>query len=128
MEPTKIIVQKLKKEFTNELEIAEKYYSFLSIINNLFLTQREIQLVSFTAIKGSISLANVREEFCKTHNSTPPSINNMISKLKKLGIFIKENNRVKVNPIINLDFKKDLKLEINFVHETTVNDTKGMAN
>ena len=125
---TSIIVQKLKKNVYNDMELAEKYYSLLSEINNLKLTTREIQLVAFTAIKGNISLANVRDEFCRTYNSTSPSINNMISKMKKLGVFIKENSRVKVNPIIAIDFKKDLTLEIKFVHETSINDIKGMDN
>lgn len=89
MEPTKIIVQRLKKEVDNDIELAMKYYSILSSINNLNLTERELQLISFTAIKGNITYANVREEFCKTYNSTSPSINNIISKLKKIGIFVK---------------------------------------
>jgi hypothetical protein len=64
----------------------------------------------------------VREEFCRTYNSTSPSINNIISKLKKIGIFIKENGKVKVNPIISIDFTKDLTLEIKLVHEETINN------
>jgi len=122
MEPTKIIVQRLKKEISTDIELAIKYYSILSVINNLNLTEREIQLISFTAIKGNITFANVREEFCKTYNSTSPSINNIISKLKKIGIFIKENGKVKVNPIIVIDFKKDLTLDIKLVHEQTINN------
>jgi hypothetical protein len=127
MEPTKIIVQRLKKEVDSDMQLAMKYYSILSAINSLNLTEREIQLVSFTAIKGNITYANVREEFCKTYNSTSPSINNIISKLKKIGIFIKENGKVKVNPIIVIDFSKDLTLEIKLVHgETNVNVSEGM--
>lgn len=116
MEPTKIIVQKLKNVVNDDMSLAIKYYSILSAINNLNLTQREIQLVAFTAIKGNITYANVREEFCKTYNSTSPTINNIISKLKKIGIFIKENGKVKVNPVITIDFKKDLMLDIKLVH------------
>jgi len=127
MEPTKIIVQRLKKVVDTDMEIAMKYYSILSAINSLNLTEREIQLISFTSIKGNITYANVREEFCKTYNSTSPSINNIISKLKKIGIFIKENGKVKVNPIIVIDFKKDLTLEIKLVHgETNVNVSEGV--
>ena len=129
MEPTKIIVQRLKKDVMNEMELAKKYYSILSAINNLHLTEREIQLISFTAIKGNITYANVREEFCKTYNSTSPSINNIISKLKKVGIFIKENGKVKVNPIIVIDFKNDLTLEIKLVHgEANINVSEGVDN
>jgi hypothetical protein len=127
MEPTKIIVQRLKKIVDNDMELAMKYYSILSSINNLNLTEREIQLISFTAIKGNITYANVREEFCKTYNSTSPSINNIISKLKKIGIFVKENGKVKVNPKIIIDFKKDLMLNIKLLHEeATINVSEGM--
>jgi hypothetical protein len=129
MEPKKIIVQRLKKDVYTDIQLAEKYYSILSAINNLHLTEREIQLIAFTAIKGNITYANVREEFCKTYNSTSPSINNIISKLKRVGIFIKENGKVKVNPIIVIDFTNDLTLEIKLVHGEAINDdSKGVDN
>lgn len=124
----KIIVQKLKKAVDTDMQLAEKYYSVLSVVNNLRLTEREIQLIAFTAIKGNITYANVREEFCNTYNSTSPSINNIISKLKKVGIFIKENGKVKVNPVIVLDFKNDLILNIKLEHEATINVSEGMDN
>jgi len=127
MEPTKIVVQRLKKVIDSEMELATKYYSILSAINSLNLTEREIQLISFTAIKGNITYANVREEFCKTYNSTSPTINNIISKLKKVGVFVKENGKVKVNPVIVFDFKKDLTLDIKLVHgETNINVSEGV--
>jgi hypothetical protein len=127
MNTAKIVVQRLKKDVNTDMELAMKYYSILSVINSLNLTEREIQLISFTAIKGNITYANVREEFCKTYNSTSPTINNIISKLKKMSIFIKENGKVKVNPIITIDFKKDLMLDIKLVHgETTINVSEGM--
>ena len=123
-----IILQRLKKDVSTDITLAEKYYSILSAINNLHLTEREIQLISFTAIKGNITYANVREEFCRTYNSTSPSINNIISKLKKVGIFIKDNGKVKINPIIVIDFTKDLTLDIKLVHETINNDSEGVDN
>ena len=129
MKPTinTIVIQKLRKEVDTDLQLAEKYYNILSAINNLHLTEREIQLIAFTAIKGNITYANVREEFCKTYNSTSPSINNIISKLKKVGIFIKENGKVKVNTIIVIDFTKDLTLDIKLVHgEAKHNDSEGV--
>jgi len=127
MEEKKIIIQRLKKDVDDNFILAEKYYSILSAINSLGLTQREIQLVSFTAIKGNITYANVREEFCKRYNTTSPTINNIISKLKKLGIFIKEGGKVKINPILVIDFDKNLILEIKLEHgETNVNVSEGM--
>jgi hypothetical protein len=124
-----MIIQKLKRSIDTDIELAMLYYSILSSINNLKLTEREIQLISFTAIKGNITYANVREEFCRTYNSTSPSINNIISKLKRVGIFIKENGKVKVNPIITIDFNKDLTLDIKLVHgEANINVSEGMDN
>lgn len=112
-----MIVQSLKKVVDTDMQLAEKYYSVLFTINDIHLTEREIQLIAFTAIKGNITYANVREEFCKTYNSTSPTINNIVSKLKRLGVFVKENGKVKINPKIIIDFKKDLMLNIKLVHE-----------
>jgi DNA-binding MarR family transcriptional regulator len=110
------ITQKLKNKSEDKYLLAEKYYSILSAVNNLKLTQREIQLIAFTAIRGNISYANIRKEFCEKYESTSPTINNIISKLKKLGIFVKDGTKVKVNPIIILPFDKDIVLEIKLVH------------
>jgi DNA-binding MarR family transcriptional regulator len=111
-----IIVQKLRTQLTDSFGVAEKYYSLLSAVNNLGLTPREIQLIAFTAIKGNISYANIRAEFCEKYKSSPPTINNMISKLKKIGVFVKDGTKVKVNPIIVLNFDKDITLQINVTH------------
>lgn len=113
MEPTekKTIVQKLRKQEKDTLSVARRYYSILSAVNDLNLTEREIQLVAFTAIKGNISYSTNREEFCNLYNSSSPTINNIISKLKKLGIFIKDASKIKVNPKILLNFENDIILE-----------------
>ena len=122
-----MIVQSLKKVVDTDIQLAEKYYSVLFTINNIHLTEREIQLIAFTAVKGNITYANVREEFCKTYNSTSPTINNIVSKLKRLDIFIKENGKVKINPKICIDFKKDLMLNIKLVHEeASINVNQGV--
>ena len=114
-----MIVQKIKKEEKDSLSLAEKYYAILSDVNSLGLTQREIQLVAFTAVRGNISNANVREEFCTKYNTTSPTINNIVSKLKKIGVFIKDKSMVKVNPVIVIDFNKDVFLAITLKHEQT---------
>lgn len=113
----KTTLQKLKKNINDKVILAERYYSILSVINNFKLTQREVQLLAFTAVKGNMTYANVREEFCKTHNTTSPTINNIISKLKKMSLLIKDQGKIKVNPKILLDFDDNLVLEISFTHE-----------
>lgn len=111
-----IVIQRLKKSLTTDTQLAEKYYTILSELNGIGLTTREIQLVAFTAIKGNISNGNVRDEFCKLHKTSTPTINNIISKLKKLKVFVKTDGKIRVNPVIGLDFSKDVVLQITLSH------------
>lgn len=114
-----MIKQSLLKKVRSDREIAEKYYSLLSAVNDLGLTKSEIQLVAFTALKGNITYANVRKEFCDVYNTTSPTINNIVSKLKKQRIFLKKGKIIYINPIICIDFKKDVIVEINLQHEAS---------
>ncbi len=77
----KTILQKLRRVEVDDYQMAERYYTILSAINNLKLTQRELQLIAFTAIRGNISYANIRKDFCEKYGTTNPSINNIISRL-----------------------------------------------
>lgn len=113
-----MILQKLQPKTSDEYSSAETYYNILSSINKLGLTEREIQLVAFTAIKGNISTPNVRAEFCDRYGSTVATIGNIITKLKKDSIFIKEKGKVKVNPRIVLDFTKPIILQITLDNES----------
>jgi hypothetical protein len=123
-QPTQI-VQQLQSAQEDEYGVAEKYYAILSAINNLHLTKREIELIAFTSVKGSISYANHRTEFCEKYNTTTATINNIVSKLKKVSVFIKEDGKIHVNPIIVVDFKKNLNLVIKLTHEVKEIDING---
>lgn len=122
-----IIVQKLKKDSVRSPEaMAEKYYSLLSELNDFRLTEREIQLIAFTAVKGNITDSTNRNDFCLMYNTSIPTINNIVSKLKKFGILVKNNDssnnkQIVVNPKINLDFSKNLHLVISLKHDETTN-------
>jgi biotin operon repressor len=114
-ETKKIIVQKLRKQGEDILVRAYRYYSILSVVNDLRLTEREIQLLGFTAVKGNISYKYIRDEFCEKYNSSAPTINNMISKLKRMGVLVKEGSKIKVAPVISLNFENNITLEIKIV-------------
>ncbi len=110
------IIQKLQRNVENDIALAEKYYSFLSVLNNLGLAPREIQLVAFTAVKGNMTYGNVRIEFCEKYETTIATVGNMICKLRKMKILIKEKGMVKVNPQIVLDFSNNVVLQIKLDH------------
>ena len=107
-----MIVQQLEKGSKDALQVAERYYSILSAINNLSLTDREIQLIAFTAVRGSITYTSCVRSFCAKYGSSFPTINNIVAKLKKSKIFVKSGKLIVVNPIISLDFSKAIMLQI----------------
>jgi hypothetical protein len=112
-----ITYQKIRKESVDKYVLAGRYYSVLSVLNDLKLTEREIQLVSYAAIRGNISSAGGREEFCSKYNTSGATINNMISRLRKIGVMVKDGGKIKVNPRIVVNFERDVILEIKLAHE-----------
>lgn len=109
-----IIVQKLKKVVSQDVSLAERYYSLVSALNQLQLTEREIQLMAFMAMSGAEKFD--RREFCNAYGTTQATVNNMVAKLRKRNILVKSKNAVIVNPLISLDFSKDIQLEIKLIH------------
>ena len=101
-------IQVLRKDFKEPLERALRYYSMISVWNNLNLSQRQIQLLAHTAVRGTISSLSSKEEFCKLFGSSPATVNNMISELSSIGLLVKVQGKYKVNKAIDLDFSKDL--------------------
>jgi hypothetical protein len=111
-----ITIQKLEGIVDNDIILAEKYYSFLSVLNNIKLAPKEIQLLAFTAVKGNITYGNVRTEFCDKYNTTIATIGNMVCTLRKLHLLVKDKGMVKVNPQIALNFNNDVVLQIKLNH------------
>lgn len=111
------ILQQIKIE-GDTLSLAEKYYKVLFSANNLQFANREVQLVAFAAVKGTISGDDARKEFCEKYNTTISTINNTVSKMRKLGILIKKDGGTKVNPKIALNFsERDVIVTLKLLHE-----------
>lgn len=111
-----MIVQKLKSSVKKPYDMAEKYYAILIALNNIALTQRELQLLSYTAVEGNISDPTVKQRFCDEFKTTVPTVYNAVGRLKKLNLLVKEGKEIKVNPYISLNFKDDVLLTIKMIH------------
>lgn len=110
------IVQKIKKQETDTLNQAIKYYSIICLVNNIKLSKRELELLAFTAIKGGISTKYTKEQFCREFNSSVASVNNMIPKLASFGLIEKVQGEYKINKRLDIDFvNRDVSLEIKLV-------------
>lgn len=103
----KVVVQKIRKSFERKVDIAIKYYSIISMLNNLELTEREIQLMAHTATRGTISTIASKNEFIKLFpGSSVATINNIISALKKRKLLVKDEKMIRVNPGLIIPFAK----------------------
>jgi DNA-binding MarR family transcriptional regulator len=111
-----MILQKLKKGINSKIDLAKIYYSILSAFNSLELTDREIELMSYIAVHGTISISENRKSFCEKYNTTSATVNNMVSKLKKKNLLVKKDGKIFINGIISLDFSKNIHLELKFEH------------
>lgn len=107
-----ITVQKLKITTSGAKERAEKYFSILGKLNDIRLSKREIDLLTFMAVRGSISVGGNKKLFANEHNCSVFSVNNTISLLKKKGLIEKTGKRWGLPKLIALDFSKDLILQI----------------
>lgn len=70
--------------------------------------------MAFMAMSGAEKFD--RREFCNAYGTTQATVNNMVAKLRKRNILVKSKNAVIVNPLISLDFSKDIQLEIKLIH------------
>jgi len=105
----KIVVQ----DIVSLSGVIEKYYGILSVLNDLHLTPRDIQLLTFIVSKGALI---DKEEFYSLYDTTSATLNNSISKLKKIGMLIKPNKDIVINPLISPKFDNGIDLHLQLRH------------
>lgn len=107
MEDKQVVVKTIKKSFTDKVKAGITWFKFISAINDIKLTPRELELLSFINTRGTISSSSAKEEFCKLFNSSEGTISNMTSRLLKIKVLIKERSKIKIHPALRVDFDKD---------------------
>lgn len=81
-----------------EIDVSIKYFSIISILNNLKLNNRQIELLAFVNIKGTISPKTFRDEFVTLFNSSTNTLNNLISQLQRKKLLVKDDNgKIRIN-------------------------------
>ena len=106
-------VQRLSKAVADPYGAAHKYYQILSVLNDLYLSEGEIQLVAFGAIRGDLTDSDIRKEFCEKYKTTVATINNMVWRLKKKNVIVKTGKKLFINPALTkLKFDKSITLVI----------------
>jgi len=110
-----VLVQQINKTPKNNFDLAYKYFSILSALNDLGLVKRDLQLLSY-AVSLEKDISDIKTDFIKEYDTSLATIGNVISKLYKLRVLVKDKRVVKINPAIGLDFNNDFMLVIKFIH------------
>jgi len=122
-------IQRITKTFKTDVDAAIMYYSLICVINNILISEREIQLLAYTSVRGTISSISAKEEFSTMFGSSVASVNNMISKLKGIGLIKKIQNKYRVPSSILPRFnEQDMVLSITIKKnnvQTATDNTEG---
>lgn len=112
----KTIVQKLSSNIHNDFEMAYKYYMILSELNDLDLVKRDLQLLAYAASEKK-PISDIKEEFVEKFGTSIATVGNIISKLYRKRMLVKNKRLVTILPVLQLDFKRDLMLNISLKQE-----------
>lgn len=95
---------KIRKKYKDQLELAVKYYTILSALNDFNWTDMEIHLIAFMAIKGNINAGGAKEAFLQWYgSSTKGSVTRLTSVLKLKGILIKDKRKLLLHPELQIN-------------------------
>lgn len=116
-------VKTIKKTFDSYIKASITWFKFISAINNIKLTSREIELLAYINYRGTISSLSSKQEFCMLFGSSQATISNMVSKkLLPKKLVIKDKGRIKINPALFVDFSKELVVRLFMDVNINVND------
>lgn len=108
MEEKQVLIKTIKKSFRDKIKAGITWFRFISAVNDISLTKRELELLSFINYRGTISSTSSKEEFCKLFDSSLGTISNMTAKLINMKLLIKDKSKTKIHPALRIDFDKDL--------------------
>jgi len=102
--------------YKDRLKTAIVYYNLLSVLNNLLLTPKQIELIANISLGGGIA---DRDEYVKEFNTTHKRLENISGPLKKKGI-LSGVTTLSLHPALNkLDFTQPIALIISIENEAS---------
>ena len=85
---------KLTSSNNSPKDVARKYISLVLNINDIKVSKREMDLLTFIALNRDISSGGKKEEFMEQFKTTKPTIGNLVFSLKKKGLLIKQDGKI----------------------------------
>ena len=102
-----VIVKTIKKTYDSKIKAGITWFKFISAINDIKLTPRELQLLSFINYRGTISSTSSKKDFCTAFNSSVGTISNITARLLKKKLLVKEKSKIKLHPALRVDFSSN---------------------
>lgn len=102
----------LKKSYEDKYKIAQSYFRVILGVLGEDFSPKELELLSFIAVRGNILTTTSRKDFIDMYKTTQATINNTLGRLKKRGFVLKENGRTFVNPKIFSGLNKEISINI----------------
>jgi hypothetical protein len=112
MSEKRITYQKIRSTCKDKAVMSERYYKTVFILNGIGVTEREVQLLSYLSLHGGLLSKSIKLDFCNIYGSTLATANNIVSRLRKLGILTKEGKEVRINSLLRLDFSEGIELSV----------------
>jgi hypothetical protein len=122
MEDKQVIVKTIKKSYDSTIKAGITWFKFISAINDIKLTKRELELLAFINTRGTISSIQAKEDFCVMFETSKATVSNMISRLLKKRLLIKDKNKTKINPALKVDFNNDFIVRFYINLNNQIND------
>jgi hypothetical protein len=101
-----MMVQKIRKKYKTAREKAVTYLTVINVMNGGQLRKMEIELLAHIATGGTIS------DFIRVSKSSQASVGNMRSRLARSGWLVKQDDFLRVNPAVELNFEDKISLQI----------------
>lgn len=115
LKPKIMVVQKIQNSVGGPFDLAYKYFSIISALNNLNLVKRDLQLLAYS-LERNLPINEIKDDFVEGFNTSLPTVGNIISKLYKLNVLQKDKRIVFINPVFLKDFNEDMLIAITFKH------------
>ena len=108
----KFTIEKNQQTYEKPIERAIAYYRTLFALNNIKLQKKELELLAFTSIRGTITPPSARQEFCEQFKTTINHTENLKASLIKKGYLVKKDSVYRVLPALQKDFSLPLIMQI----------------
>ena len=109
--------QAIVKRVDSPFLLAKRYLALIFLLNDIHVTKRELDILAFTAIRGSISTVAAKRDCLEKFQISNSSLNNTVSTLQQKKLLVKDG-KTKLNPALSIDFSGDLQLRIDILHDT----------